>query len=420
MTGAPAPPSRDERPVVAAVWTRKLDGEPMAGRLRIAQAVRAALERQARLVNLEVPSLLGSPSPRRFLEAGLAFLGGLLRGRPLPLQCALFAAASDAARLVREIPADARVVYLDGVRCHSLLRRLRRERPDLRVVVDFDDLMSRRMQLLLSAREPLSPGYLTQRLPGPLRRLATHPRTGRLIVFYEGAALRGVEREFMALADVVTLLSSEDARALEADVAGVHAPLHAQVRVIPPPTPSAQDPRPFGGGPVRMVFVGADALTQNRLTIDYLFDLWRRERITTPLAIYGLQTRGVTPPPQVSLCGYADALTDIYDGRSVLLTPSFLGGGIKTKVLEAFAHGAPVIANARTFESIDAPGYPLLLDEPALLEIVRAPDDHLDLLRRAAAEGAAYVRRAHDPERFAALWRDAVLPPRHVLDVHAA
>lgn len=405
------------RPVVAAVWTRKLDGEPMAGRLRIAQAVRTALGREARLVNLEIPSLLGSPSPRRLLEAGLAFLGGLLRGRPLPLQCALFAAASDAARLVREIPAEAQAVYLDGVRCHALLRRLRRERPDLRVVVDFDDLMSRRMQLLLSAREPLSPGYLTQRLPGPLRRLATHPRTGRVIVHYEGAALRGVEREFMALADVVTLLSSEDARALEADTAAIRP--RAQVRVIPPPTPAAPDPRPFAGGPVRMVFVGADALTQNRLTIDYLFDLWRRERITTPLTIYGLQTRGITPPPHVTASGYAEALTDIYDGRSVLLTPSFLGGGIKTKVLEAFAHGAPVIANARTFESIDAPDYPLLVDEPALLALVRAPDAHLDLLRRAAADGAAYVRRAHDPERFAALWRDAVLPS-HALDVHAA
>lgn len=117
--------------------------------------------------------------------------------------------------------------------------------------------------------------------------------------------------------------------------------------------------------------------------------------------------------------GYADALTDIYDGRSVLLTPSFLGGGIKTKVLEAFAYGAPVIANARTFESIDAVDYPLPPDEQALIELVRTPDAHLDLFRRAAAEGAAYVRRAHDPERFAALWREAMLP-FPLLDVHAA
>ena len=86
LAGA-APPRR-----IIAIWTRALDGVDNVGGVYIWRAVRGALAplgavSQARLRNLfEQPSLAG---PGR---AAWSFLLGLARGRPLPLQCAIFAA----------------------------------------------------------------------------------------------------------------------------------------------------------------------------------------------------------------------------------------------------------------------------------------------------------------------------------------
>jgi len=56
-----------------------------------------------------------------------------------------------------------------------------------------------------------------------------------------------------------------------------------------------------------------------------------------------------------------------------------IGGGVKTKVLEAFAFGAPVIGNALTFESM-----PLnIADKAELVALLKSPDQHQALFDQA-------------------------------------
>jgi glycosyltransferase involved in cell wall biosynthesis len=393
-----APKSR-----LALVWTRNLDGEPMAGRLRVAHAIRSALSPCAELMSFRLPSVVTDRSIRRIVGALLALAGSWLRGQPLPIQCAIFAAGRDLRATSQSIPDDVEAIYLDGIRCYGLLRLLRRKRPDQRIVVDFDDLMSRRMELLLAAGEPLSPGYMTQRLPPFLRRLATSSAIGRTIVLYEYLTLKALERKVLTLADTIVLLSSEDAAALDA-IRALTPGARAEIATVPPSVDLA-DAQPMSS-PVRFIFVGTDALTQNRLTIDYLLDLWRRRDIAAPLAIFGHQVRGAPLPPNVTTPGYVNSLSEIYDGHGVMLTPSFLRGGIKTKVLEAFSFGAPVIGNNQTFESMPVGDYPLRInDEADLVAILRDPEGHRTLLQSAADQGRAYVRNHHAPAVFAARWR---------------
>ncbi len=401
------------------IWTRKLDGESMAGRLRIAHAIRAALTGWADLTLLRLPTPLTDRSLKRALRSALAFAGSLARGPVLPLQCALFASRTDHERVFAAIPVDATSIYLDGVRSYALLAYLRKRRPDLRVVVDLDDLMSRRMELLLESGQPLSPGYLTKHLPGVVKRLVMSRALGALIVQYERVTLRRIERQLAQLADVLVLLSSEDAKMLRALCAQGPAP-RAAIEVIPPGVEPKQAPRPLEG-PVRFVFIGSDALTQNRLTIDYLVELWRRHEIETPLVFFGLQLRSLDLPPAASVAGYVDQISDVYDGRSVLLTPSMIGGGVKTKVLEAFAYGAPVIGNALTFESMPLEtAYPLnLADEAALVEILRQPQAHLALFDQAAQAGADYLARHHSPAVFAERWRRVMEPDYRAAETEA-
>jgi len=389
------------------VSTRELDNQSMAGRLHILHAIRAALGEDSALTVLRLPNVLTDPSLSRGASTMLKWLWGLVTAPPLPLQCALFANSSDHRRLLDAIPKNTSCIYLDSVRSYSLLVRLRRERPEARVVVDFDDLMSHRMALLLDTHQSLSPGYLTKRLPVFLQRLMVLPPIGRAVVNFERYALVKVEQRTAELADAIVLLSSEDARVLRTQL---HGTVRARIEVIAPPGRPLADSRPIEG-PVRFAFIGSDALTQNRLTIEYIVGLWSKYNISAPLLLVGLRSSSKPLPNNVISVGYVDNISEIYDGRTVLLSPSLIGGGIKTKVLEAFAHGAPVIGNALTFESMDMADYPLTAaGEQALVDLVADPEANLSAFQQAAAFGMNYLRDFHDPEEFAARWRKVVEP----------
>ena len=396
------------RPRVVMVSTRELDVARMDGRLRVAHAIRTSLAEGTDLSVIRLRSALTDVSVRRVWECSMAWLGSLLRGAPLPLQCALFAAASDIRSVVDQIPDDCVSVYTDGVRTYSLVAYLRRKRPDVRIVVDLDDLMSRRMSLLLQASQPLSPGYLMRLLPKPLRVLAMSSVIGQLIVRYERMTLRNIEGKLAPLVDALVLLSSEDAKVL-IEQSGEH--VRSSVEVIPPPTTLVSKPvRP--SKPIRFVFIGSDTQTQNRLTIDYLVDLWRRRNLTAPLVFYGLWMRDIPLPPHVVSAGYAEELVQVYDGSSVLLSPSLIAGGVKTKVLEAFAHGVAVIGSSITFESMNTGDYPLRVDdEDELVKLLTAPDEQAERFEAAAQAGADYIKRLHSPEVFGERWR-AIMTPR--------
>ena len=65
-----------------------------------------------------------------------------------------------------------------------------------------------------------------------------------------------------------------------------------------------------------------------------------------------------------------------------------------------------MIGNNQTFESMDVGDYPLRInDEAELVEILRDPEGHRELLLNAADKGGAYVRRQHAPAVFARRWR---------------
>jgi hypothetical protein len=395
------------RPTLVLITTRELNRRSMAGRFDVAFAIHATLNACSDLTVLRLPNILTELTVHRAISMIFRWLKGLIVGPMLPFQCALFQNSADHRRLMAAIPPHAVAVYLDGVRCYSFLVRLRRERPDLHIVVDFDDLMSRRMALLLEAGQSLSLGYLTQKLPSLLQRIVMSPLVGRNIVRYERVALAGIEKKVADLADRVVLLSSEDARVFEA---ALPATRRAIVTVVPPPSQPAAAAAPFSS-PKRFVFIGSETQTQNRLTMTYLTELWRVHRVATPLVLVGYRWKASLLPENVASAGYVEDIADIYDGRSVLITPSFIGGGVKTKVLEAFAHGAAVIGNPLTFEAMEIGDYPLnIADEDRLVDLVSHPERHADLFAAAAAAGADYIREHHDPQAFAARWREIMQP----------
>lgn len=392
-------PSED-RPVVMMIWTRPIDDQPMAGRLHIANAVREVFREVATVrEHVMIPAIVDKRWSAK-VGAFAAWAKSVVQRPLLPLQCSLYAGDEEIARAIAAVGPDVQTIYLDGVRTFSVLRELRNQFPDLRLIVDLDDLMSRRLQLLLKANLPLSPGHLTMHLP----RLATLLMgfLSRMIVRYEAYTLPAVEAAVTHLADLVVLLSAEDMSML----GGTGSARRETILPRVSPTSLSMLLKPDR---LRFIFIGSDALTQNRLTIDYLVALWRSNRIEHELVIFGRQNRRLTLPPHVSTPGYAEDMAEIYDGRSVLVSPSFLRGGIKTKVLEAFAHGVPVIGNAATFESLALDDYPLKIDDEAvLLALLRDPEGHRAILSQAAAIGTEYLASAHAPGKFADRWAAAL------------
>ena len=390
---------------ILAVWTRDIDTAESVGRLNVARAVRDVMARQGEVAHVRLHNLFERPSPRRFAAAFCAFAGGLLRGRPLPLQCLLFADPPDAKTALQDA-ARREVVYADGVRVLLWLRRVRRRCPGVGLVVDMDDLMSRRCAEMLDRRLPLSLGYLERMLPRPLRRLVTAPALAAALLRYERMALRAAEAEILHMADRVVLLNAREA-ALLADAAPPRPARSARIVTIPPPAPAPVSVA--AAPPRRAVFVGTDALAQNRLTIDYLLDLWERARPALPLVIYGRQKRPPRTAPNVAWAGWVDDVAEVYAPGSILLCPVFLRGGIKTKVLEGFAHGVPVIGNPASFEGLDLPAYPLCFaDEAALARFLADPAAQRPAMARAVEAASRCLAREHAPEVFRARWAAAL------------
>ncbi len=389
-------------PAIHMVWTRQIDGQKMVGRLKVAHAVRDALVSGGfRISESIVRPLTATRSPARLARAVAGFLGAFARFRPPPLQCLLFGDPVEARDIVAGIPQDCDAVYLDGVRCLLVLEQIRRARPDIAIITDMDDLMSRRMALLLKLDQAPSTGYLKSSMPAIVEKLLHSRTVSRTVLRYEHKSLTGIEKRITALSDAVVLISGEDARVLN------RAAPNGRVMGISMPAKVEKAASPLTGANLRFVFVGTDALRQNQLTIEAMIALWKRENIETPLVIYGEQQTQRDLPANVTTPGYAATIGEIYDGRSILLSPSYLAGGLKTKVLEAFANGTAVVGTEITFEGMNLDrDYPLLFDHEAdMLAVLKNPQDHAEMFEKSARIGHAMIREFHDSDTIAQSWR---------------
>jgi glycosyltransferase involved in cell wall biosynthesis len=384
------------------IVTRDLHEE--VSRVRTLSAIRAAVERTSSVRVFRIRTLFESPTVLDVIKAALLWLGSVMRRDPMPLQCVLYARKSDILRIVSAVEAEkCHAVYVDGVRPLALTRELRRKFPGTRIVVDFDDLMSRRFALLAERRLPLSIGYVQKLLPRALVRLLEGP-ISRFVLDYEARTLRAAEDEMLALCDAVTLVSSTEADLLRNSG---HSSLRRKVHAIVPPVEvrsSACRSRP----PFRFVFIGSDRQTQNRLSLDVLTLIWTRLQPAIPLHIYGSQTRKPPDHPGIQCHGFVSDLRDVYTPGSVLLIPAVLPGGIKTKVLEAFSFGCAVLGNPVAFEGLDIPDYPLRLPVSGWAPYLTAPEAHAAVIERAAEAGARFVAVASSRGRYVEAWKTVI------------
>jgi len=371
---------------IAFVQTRDPTDNYASGRSHILRSVRNALAERSEITSIKLLSILEQPRLGGLAAICAQGVGGIISAKPLPLQCLIFSDKRAIAQLGDAIERNEYdAAYLDSVRSYALLEHLRRRGCNTRIIVDMDDLMSRRMENLRTTNSSVSLGYLGSNKPF-LQRLLGLGFVSRLIAAYEANSLRRIEKRIATLADAVVLISPVESSILRDRVEPDDKP---KIHTIAPcmNITNKAAARTF---PVKFCFIGNGELVQNRQTIAYLLDMWRTHKPTAELHIFGKQPS--TPEVHnVKWRGFVSDMKEIYDSHTVALAPSFLKGGIKTKVAEAFAHGCPVIVNAISMEAFQIADYPLNLEHDAIVDLVKAPDLWRDQLEKAAILGQQFV-----------------------------
>lgn len=224
-------------------------------------------------------------------------------------------------------------------------------------------------------------------------------------------ALWWAERRAMVRADRTFVCSASDREYLRRTmhVDGVEVIPNAVERVEPAPLPDAPT----------ALFLGSLVYPPNRNAAVYLMrEIWPRVRREIPdarLTIAGRNPEAVpgsnSPPPGIEFSGFVEDLNPLYAGIRVVCAPIFAGGGTRIKIVEAAAHGRPVVATSLGAEGLELrDGREILLrDEPerfaaAVIDLMR--DD--ERARQIGAAGRSAVAETYDRDRIVERIREIV------------
>jgi hypothetical protein len=106
--------------------------------------------------------------------------------------------------------------------------------------------------------------------------------------------------------------------------------------------------------------------------------------------------------------GFIGDVSAAYTQGSILLVPCVVDGGIKTKIIEAWSFGCPVLGNPPAFEGLELPGYPLMQPESEWAPYVLHPEAHLNTWTSAANMGNLFVRTVMSAKRYREHWRGLI------------
>lgn len=235
-----------------------------------------------------------------------------------------------------------------------------------------------------------------------VRRYArTAPRAWlRAAAAVEWRALRRYEQREYTACDLITAVSEHDAGRIRT-LAGPRV----RVEAIPIGVAAAETvPAPRVREP-RVLFVGGLAWPPNADAVNFLLrEIWPAVLADAPDALLTVVGRGTPPvaPGQargVRFAGYVEAVAPHFEASRLMVAPLRSGSGLRVKILEAFAHGVPVVSTtigAEGLQVIDGE-HLLIADTPSTFAraIVRLLHDD-DLVERLATRARRLAVEAYD------------------------
>ncbi len=212
-------------------------------------------------------------------------------------------------------------------------------------------------------------------------------------------AMREKERWTLENADLAAAITPEDLARLQAEFPAARLrPLSFCQSEIPDATPGFEERQ-------GLVFLGSGGNEANVQGLRWFArEVWPQLRAALPaleLTVVGAppeQGWGVESQPGVRVLGRIDELAPVLERGRVFVSPVAWGTGIKTKNVQALAHGLPLVLNA-----ISAEGMQLAPDEAAFVREEPAAFAQAVLLLHEQREGwqrASAAARAHAQRWF--------------------
>jgi glycosyltransferase involved in cell wall biosynthesis len=227
----------------------------------------------------------------------------------------------------------------------------------------------------------------------PLRTLVAHARAAWMGAWHERDTTRRVARTLVASAVDAAWLRPWAGSPVRSLSSGV------DVAYFAPQQPPASTPT--------VVFVGALTFPPNVDALHWFADnVWGKVQGQHPDARFMIvgrgpadQVRGLAQRPGVTLHVDVADVRPFLDQARVVVVPTRMGGGVKTKVIEACAAGRPVIVSFEALGDFTAiPGTEVCVatrtDEWVSTLAELFVDDAQ--VRRIASAGLAWARRNHD------------------------
>ncbi len=251
---------------------------------------------------------------------------------------------------------------------------------------------------------------LSRDIAATLKRLGPSeiPRLAQLV--RDAPARLKAERQLWSRATLITPVSQQDA-------ARVPPQWAHKVRIVvngvdvPPPVA-------FTPGSRRIVFLGNMNYAPNadaaRWIVEKILPRIVAARPDSELRLVGIAPDGLQASltrPGVTFTGFVEDLRTVFADCSVALLALRYGAGTKLKVLEALAHGVPVVTTAIGSEGLNArDGVQLLVRESAadIAAAVLLVADNPELAASLGRAGREFVVRSHGWPHAAAELRSAI------------
>ena len=246
-------------------------------------------------------------------------------------------------------------VYVDMIRLAKYAAKI-----NLPTILDLDDLLSARYAVAADSGNVSGFGYLSKKLPKWADRVFR--AFGRKVLVREAELLEAREIFYVRKFKCASLVSPLEARDFnEKYCESVHS-LPMAIKTKPLENYPLQSRLENQGRAVNGVFVGTLNYEPNLQAYMFLIDFVlpkiksHLRNIEFTLLVVGdkPQSVDVPVPDGVRFLGYVNDLSEVYYQSDLVFAPSFLPGGIKTKFIEAIAHGKPTIANAHATQGLES------------------------------------------------------------------
>ncbi len=282
--------------------------------------------------------------------------------------------------------------------------------------LDMDDLLSSRYAKWCSGGEGSEAllGYFEDRLP----RFLLKPMTwcARRLLSWESRRMALREVLWANFADSVSLVSSAEAMALSRKVKSTVEAMPMAVDVPPLPEFTVKPPAN------RAVFVGGLRYQPNLDAVRFFCNEIAPLLVQRGLGDFRLDVIGEAPAEtigdltnceQIHFRSFVEDLDGAFADYPMFLAPLVSGEtGVKTKILEAFAAGLPLITSKFGTTGLMIEDRTHFLKANSAIEFVVAIETAIknpDLCREMVKAGHQYVEANFSTEVVAAKWRDRIL-----------